>query len=107
MIYLLHLYVNGTSVFRICKVIFHQIIPTSGPHTPRILGLSQPAGNERPPTAKKTPAEVKSFVGMEYNWDGGDEKCSKEYKKSKRICFVCFEKDWILHLKRAVKNHRL
>ena len=42
-----------------------QIILTSGPQTPRILGLSQPAGNERPPTAKKTPAEVKSFIGME------------------------------------------
>ena len=44
---------------------FYQMSPTSGPQTPRILGLSQPAGNERPPTAKKTPAEVKSFIGME------------------------------------------
>ena len=42
-----------------------ELCPTSGPQTPRILGLSQPAGNERPPTAKKTPAEVRSLIGME------------------------------------------
>ena len=58
---------------------FYQMSPTSGPQTPRILGLSQPAGNERPPTAKKTPAEVKSIIRMEYNWDGGDGKCYKEF----------------------------
>ena len=44
---------------------FSQMILTSGPQTPRILGLSKPAGNERPPTAKKTPAEVNSFIRME------------------------------------------
>ena len=55
-----------TQLLVILQSYLSQIILTSGPQTPRILGLSQPAGNERPPTAKKTPAEVKTFIGMEY-----------------------------------------
>ena len=49
---------------------------------------------------KKNLLEVKSFVGMEYNWDGGDGK-------TPRIGFVCFEKHLTLHLKRAVEHHKL